>query len=89
MAPSLVMVYVEPAIRLISGILPMKADKIGRRGKSAAVRVLLGGTLIGNQRWAVKAHFSPPISFTRRFSRPSTGVPTVTTNEPSFATVSA
>ena len=34
-------------------------------------------------------YFRPSISFTSRFSLPSTGVPTVTTSEPSFATVSA
>ncbi|HZZ77315.1 MAG TPA: hypothetical protein VFE62_02285 [Gemmataceae bacterium] len=60
-----------------------KADKTGRQGESAAVRVLLGDSVIGDQRWAVKAYFFSSISFTRRFSRPSTGVPTVTTSEPS------
>lgn len=82
------MVYVEPAICLIP-VCPTKTDKTGRQGKSAAVHVLLGGAVIDNERWAVKAHFSASISFTRRFSRPSTGAPTVTTSEPSFATVSA
>jgi acetate kinase len=39
------------------------------------VYVLLGGAVIGNWRWAVKAHFAASISFTWRLSRPSTGVP--------------
>jgi len=65
-----------------------KADKTGRRGKSAAVRVRLGVTVIADQRWAVKGYFFS-IRLTRRFSRPPTGVPTVATREPSFATVSA
>jgi hypothetical protein len=34
-------------------------------------------------------YFRPSISFILRFSLPSTGFPTVMTNEPSFATVSA